>query len=88
MNNEVTVATGFACDPFVAEHIAEKNYQLALSRDSSIACQPVRFTCWPYICKANGQQMYGAKYYYIAVNDSPVVENHPSVRKSKKAVAA
>ena len=76
---KIDVAVGFSVDPIQAEHIADKNFGLALQHDPSINNQKVFYESWSFTSKKTGQVMVGCKYYYWAVNDSPVVENHPQI---------
>ena len=77
-SNIVDVGVGFAADVYTATFIAERNYQLAVQRDPSIAKQEVKFTTWP--CNGDKFQGWGAKYYYIGVNKTTVLSNHPQLK--------
>lgn len=87
---KVDVAIAFSIDPLLAEHIAEKNFDLAVRHDPSLNQQVIKFDSWSFINKKTGTQMYGAKYYYWTENNSPVVGNHPQLNegKSRKGKAA
>ena len=78
--NIVDVGVGFAGDVYTATFIAERNYQLALQRDPSLNQQEIKFTTWP--CNGDKFQGWGAKYYFIGVNKTPVVGNHPQLRQA------
>jgi hypothetical protein len=86
---KVDVAVGFSPDPIQAEHIADKNFGLALQHDPSLNQQQVLFESWSFTSKKTGQVMVGCKYYYWAENNSPVVEaNHPQLKSARKGKAA
>lgn len=89
---KVDVAIAFSTDPLLAEHLADKNFDLAVRHDPSLNQQAIKFDSWPFIDKKTGTQMYGAKYFYWTENNTPVVENHPHLQpgegKNRKGKAA
>ena len=79
-SNYHEVATGWSQDFYCAQMIAERNYQLALQRDPSLNQQVIKFDIRPInTAKFVG---YLAKYYFVGINNSPVVENHPKLEQA------
>jgi hypothetical protein len=76
----IDVAVAFSSDPYVAEHLADKNFDLAVRHDPSLNQQAIKFDSWPFRDKKTGAQMYGAKYFYWVEYEQETVSNHPSIK--------